>query len=106
MFHFFVVELKTHPHGARCPALSQPGLKWQWKQPSVQAWYLDLTAGQPCRLPVSGCARLLIDLSGTTTFVTPTGTYNRQPDGFVYIAPGSGVDIRGNRSRCVLLEMQ
>ena len=106
MFHFYVVELKPYRHGAPCPTLSQTDLTWQWRQPSVQAWYLDLIAGRSCRLPVSGCARLLIDVSGTSTIVTPTGTYTRQPEGYVYIAPGSGIEIRGNRTHCVLLEIQ
>ena len=124
MFHFYVVELKPHRPDAPCPTPSQPGLNQQWKQPSVQAWYLDLTAGQSCRLPVSGCARLLIDISGTVTVITPTGSHTgqpshtlhpantlqpphtRQPEGFIYIPPGSDVDIRGNHSHCVLLEIQ
>lgn len=113
IFHFYVVELvKTHPPGetgngsAPCPTLSQPGLRLQWKQPSVDAYYLQLAPEQPCRLPVSTCARLLIDLSGTTTATIPGGSNTRQPEGFVYFPPGSNIDIRGNHSRCILLEMR
>lgn len=106
MFHFYVVELaKPHP-GAPCPTLSQPGLQLQWKQPSVGAWYLEPPTGGSTRLPACPCARLLIDLSGTITAIATAATYTRRPGGFVYFPPGTLVDIRGDHTRAILLEMQ
>jgi hypothetical protein len=107
LFHFLVVELaRPHPGGAACPTLSRPGLSFQWKQSFVQAYYLQLTDGQPCRLTGSNCARFLIDLSGTTTAISKEGTFTRQPDGFVFFPPGNDIDIRGNNTRCILLEIR
>ena len=106
-FHFYVVELlKAHPGSASCPALSQPGLQLQWKQPSVTAYYLQPPAGRQCQLPASKCARLLIDLSGTITATSAGGSHTRQPEGYLYFPPGSSIGIRGDHSRCILLEMQ
>jgi len=107
VFHFFVVELlKTHRPGAPCPALSQPGLQLQWEQAAVRAYYLQPPAGQPVHLPASSCARLLIDVSGTVAVTSSTGTITRQPEGFVYLPPGSNqVTVRGNHSRSILLDI-
>ncbi|HEV9035682.1 MAG TPA: hypothetical protein VGQ51_03640 [Puia sp.] len=107
VFHFYVVELvKTHAAGAPCPISPQPGLMLQWKQPSVEAYYLEPPAGGSCRLPATSCARLLIGLSGTTTASTPARTEIRQPEGYVYFPPGTRIDIRGDHSRCILLEIR
>lgn len=107
MFHFYVVELvKTDLRGDPCPNLSQPGLQLQWEQPAVGAYYVQPPTEGSIRLPASACARLLIDLSGTTTVTTPTGTYTRQHEGFVYFPPGTMIDIRGDHSRCILLQLR
>lgn len=107
MFHFYVVELaRPHTTATPCPILRQPGLSYQWRQPAVQAYYLDLVQDRPCRLPASHCARLLIDVSGTTTATSAEGTHTRQPEGFVFFPPGGRIDIRGSHARCILLEME
>ncbi|HXB95891.1 MAG TPA: hypothetical protein VNU70_12060 [Puia sp.] len=105
--HFLVVELaKSHTGGSACPSLSATGLSFQWSKPSVAAYGLRLGDKGLCRLPASGCARLLIDLSGTTTVVGAEGSYTRQPEGFVFVPSGRGIDIRGDNARCILLEMR
>jgi hypothetical protein len=102
IFHFFVVELSKRPPAKdSCPTLSQPGVNFQWQQKSVTAYYLDMPDSQRYRLPPSGCARLLIDITGTIS----TGSRTLQPDNYIFFPPQSKIEINGP-TRCVLLEIK
>jgi len=102
VFHFFVAELSKRPPAKdSCSTLSQPGATLQWQQKSVTAYYLEISDSQSCRLPPSGCARLLIDITGTIS----TGSRSLQPDNYVFFPPQSKIEIKGN-ARCVLLEIK
>jgi hypothetical protein len=102
VFHFFVAELSKRPPAKdSCPILSQPGVGFQWQQKAVTAYYLDIPNNQPYHLPPSGCARLLIDITGTLS----TGSRALQPDNFVFFPPQSKIEIKGN-AHCILLEIK
>jgi hypothetical protein len=101
VFHFLVVELSKHPHPDSCPSISQPGLSLQWRQKSVTAYYLDIPDNQPYQLPPTGCARFLIDITGTAT----TGSRTLQPDNFAFFQPQSRIEVRG-KAHCILLEIK
>jgi hypothetical protein len=112
VFHFLVAELPKRPLSKpasstpppatdSCPTLVQPGVSLQWRQKSVTAYYLDIPGSQPYRLPPSGCARLLIDITGTPR----TGSRSLQPDNFVFFPPQSKIELNGH-ARCILLEIK
>jgi hypothetical protein len=108
MLHFFVVEMtKKHRDNDTCAILSQPGVTFQWQQPFVRAYYLDIGKDKQYRLPKSNCAYLLIDVSGTIKTVSSGGMRPLQADDFVFFPPRSGIAINGGNkenAHCVLLE--
>lgn len=102
MFHFMVVELKRphpdkdpgHPGNDSSAILSRPGLKFQWQQPLVRAYYLDIDKGKRYMLPKSNYAYLLI------------GVYTND---FVFFPPQKDIEINAGKdgnTHCVLLELK
>lgn len=115
MLHFMVVELtKKHRDNDTCAIISQPSVKFQWQQPLVRAYYLDIVTDKDIAtnkrysLPKSNCAYLLIDLSGTVKVVSSGSMRSLQVDDFVFFPPQSDVEINGGNAEnahCVLLEL-
>ena len=115
MLHFMVVEMtKKHPDNDTCAIISQPGIKFQWQQPSVRAYYIDVAKDKQYSLPGSNCAYLLIDVSGTvkvgsSSSIRSSGhTRPLHAGEYAFFPPQSSVDINGGNNenaRCVLLEL-
>lgn len=102
VLHFFVVELSKRSTATdSCPTISQPGITFQWRQKSVAAYYMDIPDNQPYHLPPSGCARFLIDITGTIS----SGSRRLQPDNFAFFQPQSKIELKG-KARCILLEIK
>ena len=108
MLHFMVVEMtKEHRDIDTCVILSQPGITFQWQQPLVRAYYIDLAKDKRYSLPRSNCAYLLIDVSGIVKVVSSGSMRPLHADEFVFFPPQSGVEINGGsneNAHCVLLE--
>ena len=109
MLHFMVVEMtKKQRDNDTCTIISQPGIIFQWQQPLVRAYYIDIAKDRLYRLPKSNCAYLLIDVSGTVKVVSSGSMRPLHADDYVFFPPQSGVEIKGGNSEnahCVLLEL-
>lgn len=109
MLHFMVVEMtKKQRDNDTCAIISQPGIKFQWQQPLVRAYYIDIVKDRLYSLPKSNCAYLLIDVSGTVKVVSSGSMRHLHADDYVFFPPQSGVEINGGNSEnahCVLLEL-
>jgi|SRR5579859_2252820 len=140
MFHFMVVELKRRgpageatkqrPDSDSSAILAQPSVQFQWQQPLVRAYYLNIAKGTQCILPKSNYAYLLIAISGTVTTVSsgrdrvPSGhtrvssgrtrvsadrTRSLHANDFAFFPPRKGIEINGGKDEnvhCVLLEIK
>jgi len=109
MLHFMVVEMtKEHRDIDTCAILSQPGITFQWQQPLVRAYYIDIAKDKQYSLPGSNCAYLLIDVSGTVKVVSSGSMRPLHADDLAFFPPQSGVEIDGGsneNAHCVLLEL-
>ena len=115
VLHFIVVEMTKKMGGNdTCATLSQPGTTFQWQQPLVKTYYMDIAKDGHYSLPESSCAYLLIDVSGRVNVsgrgkaVSPGRMRSLQADDFVYFPPHSGIEINGGdneNTRCVLLQL-
>lgn len=108
-FHFLVVELAKKPQGKdTCPIITQPGVKFQWKQALVSAYDVDLAAGDTCRLPASNGGRLVIAIEGNSSTLSGGVSHLLRPDGFVFVSAHKKMEIAAGSqaARCILLEIQ
>jgi hypothetical protein len=108
-FHFLVVELAKKPQGKdTCPIITQPGVKFQWKQALVSAYDVDLAAGDTCRLPASNGGRLVIAIEGNSSTLSAGVSHLLRPDGFVFVSARKKMEIAAGSqaARCILLEIQ
>ena len=107
MLHFMLVELMKKQGDSDTRAiLSQPGIQFQWQQPLVRAYYIDIAKDKQYSLPKSNCAYLLIDVSGTVKVVSSGSMRSLHADDLVFFPPQSPVEINGNKNaHCVLLEL-
>jgi hypothetical protein len=110
VLHFMVVEMTDKKRGNdTCAILPQPGTTFQWQQPSVKTYYMDIAKDGHYSLPESSCAYLLIDVSGRVKAVSSGRMRSLQADDFVYFPPHSGIEINGGtneNARCVLLQLK
>jgi hypothetical protein len=101
LFHFFVVELAKHPPaGDSCPILTRPGITLRWRQPSVNAYSVDITDTRPLHLTPAPCARLLVAITGTLS----AGSIPPSPNEYRFFAPKTPIDLKG-AAQCILLEI-
>jgi hypothetical protein len=109
-FHFLVVELAKKPQDKdTCPAITAPGVKFQWKHALVSAYEVDLAAGDTCRLPASNGGRLVIAITGNSSTLSAGINHQLRPDGFVFVSPHKKIRLIANSqtaARCILLEIQ
>jgi hypothetical protein len=110
MFHFMVMEIKRqHPAIDTCPIIAQTGVKLQWQQKLVRAYYLDIDKGQLYHFEKSNCAHLLMDLSGSIKISSARAIRSLQADGFAFFPPKSNIGIIASNkesARCILLELK
>jgi hypothetical protein len=110
VFHFMVVEMvKQHRDNDTCSIISQPGVKFQWQQQLVRAYYLDIAKVRQYSLAKSNCAYLLIDISGTITAVSSGRMQLLHADDFVFFPPQKDIEINGGNNEnthCILLELK
>jgi hypothetical protein len=109
-FHFLVVELAKKPQDKdTCPVITQPGVKFQWKHALVNAYEVELAAGDTCRLPASNGGRLVIAIAGNSLALSAGVNHLLLPDGFVFVSPHKKMEIAAGSqtaARCILLEIQ
>ena len=109
-FHFLVVELAKKPQDKdTCPVITQPGVKFQWKHALVNAYEVELAAGDTCRLPASNGGRLVIAIAGNSLALSAGVNHLLRPDGFVFVSPHKKMEIAAGSqtaARCILLEIQ
>jgi hypothetical protein len=109
-FHFLVVELAKKPQGKdTCPIITQPQVKFQWQHTLVNAYNIDLVAGDTCHLPASNGGRLVIAIAGNSSTIAAGVNHLLRPNGFIFVPPHKKMEIAaGSQSaaRCILLEIQ
>jgi glyoxylate utilization-related uncharacterized protein len=88
--------------------LSVSNTKFLWKQKSVRAYRVDISAGEKYNLIQTKCAYLLIVYAGFVKIIYSGNTHFYAPGSFVFVSPESAAEVHNNseeKASCVLLEM-
>jgi hypothetical protein len=109
-FHFLVVELPKTPRSKdTCPIITQPNMKFQWRNALVSAYDVDLPAEDTCSLPASNGGRLLIAIAGNCSVLSVGTRHVLQPNGFLFIPPHKKMEMASHSqtaAHCILLEIR
>jgi hypothetical protein len=110
IFHVMDIELvRQQPGQDTCLIINQSGVNLQWQQPLVRAYNMEIKKGGSYTLAKTGCAHLLIDISGMVTTAAGGTVRTIQSGGFVFFPPNSNIQIGSNNTdiaTCVLLELK
>jgi uncharacterized cupin superfamily protein len=108
IFHCMVVEMiKPAQDKDTCPILSATGIKLQWQKGHLSAYKAVINRDQRYNLPESGCARILIVVSGTVTTASSGNAQSLNAGGFAFFPPYRNIRINGKEDAAyVLLELQ
>lgn len=106
IFHVLDIELLRPPASLdTAPAAASPDVKLEWEQKLVRLYKFALASGNQTDVKASGCAHLLIGVSGTVQ----TTTGELKAGAYQFFAPGGSIQIdnRGqDAAACVLLELK
>jgi len=109
VFHVLDIELLRSPASVdTAPAAESRDLKLEWEQKLVRVYKFSLTSGKRTVVAASGCAHLLIGVSGTVQ-TAASASRELKAGEYLFFAPGSPIQV-DNRAdaaaECVLLELK
>jgi len=112
LFHVLDIELLRSPAvAATPPPAASANLKLEWEQKLARLYELTVAAGKSTEVEASGCAHLLIGVSGTVQTSAGASAAGREVRAgeYAFFPPQSGLRIDNRNSgsaACILLELK
>jgi len=110
LFHFLVVELKKQFQNLdSCPILSQQEVILKWQEKLVRAYKVSLAKDKSIKIPRSGCAHLIITVSGSAQVRRSGEVKVLRINEFEFLKPQSEIEVttaNGKDAELVLLEFK